>query len=208
MVTRPMQQWNFGELKDKVQYYISNGSSPTERGQARLLLERIGEFERHAMKSGYSLSSLNNGAAMGGPPVSSVPALGTNSVGAGSFSAGAFGAGSPNGGSFVSNPTSPTTAPVVTASFAAPATGSGSDTMAAKNFDATGWLVPVHAAQPGQPTHALTSDSGQIIAYVTALPGMNLDRFVNQAVGIHGLRGYLNEFRAAHIEAQNVTRLR
>lgn len=100
------------------------------------------------------------------------------------------------------------TAPVVTASFAAPATGSGSDTMAAKNFDATGWLVPVHAAQPGQPTHALTSDSGQIIAYVTALPGMNLDRFVNQAVGIHGLRGYLNEFRAAHIEAQNVTRLR
>lgn len=202
MVTRPMQQWNFGELKDKVQYYISNGSSPTERGQARLLLERIGEFERHAMKSGYSLSSLNSGSTLGGPPVSSVPA-----VGASSFSAGAF-SGSANGGSFVSNPTSPTTAPVVTASFAAPATGSGSDTIAAKNFDATGWLVPVHAAQPGQPTHALTSDSGQIIAYVTALPGMNLDRFVNQAVGIHGLRGYLNEFRAAHIEAQNVTRLR
>ncbi len=203
MVTRPMQQWNFGELKEKVQYYISNGSSPTERGQARLLLERIGEFERHAMKSGYSLSSLNSGTAMGGPPVSSVPALSANPVGIGSFSAG-----SANGGSFVSNPTSPTTTPVVTASFAAPATGSGSDTMAAKNFDATGWLVPVHAAQPGQPTHALTSDSGQIIAYVTALPGMNLDRFVNQAVGIHGLRGYLNEFRAAHIEAQNVTRLR
>lgn len=188
MVTRPMQQWNFGELKDKVQYYISNGSSPTERGQARLLLERIGEFERHAMKSGYSLSSLNSNSAIGGPPVTSVPAIGVGSA-------------SPMASQ------SPT-APVVTASFAAPATGSGSDTMAAKNFDATGWLVPVHAAQPGQPTHALTSDSGQIIAYVTALPGMNLDRFVNQAVGIHGLRGYLNEFRAAHIEAQNVTRLR
>lgn len=208
MVTRPMQQWNFGELKDKVQYYISNGSSPTERGQARLLLERIGEFERHAMKSGYSLSSLNNGSAMGGPPVTSVPAVGTGSFSSGSFIAGEFIAGSANGGSFASNPASPTTAPVVTASFAAPATGSGSDTIAAKNFDATGWLVPVHAAQPGQPTHALTSDSGQIIAYVTSLPGMNLDRFVNQAVGIHGLRGYLNEFRAAHIEAQNVTRLR
>ena len=186
MVTRPMQQRNFGELKDKVQYYISNGSSPTERGQARLLLERIGEFERHAMKSGYSLSSLNNGSAMGGPPVSSVPAVGVGTA----------------------SPMASPSAPVVTASFATPATGSGSDTMAAKNFDATGWLVPVHAAQPGQPTHALTSDSGQIIAYVTALPGMNLDRFVNQAVGIHGLRGYLNEFRAAHIEAQNVTRLR
>jgi hypothetical protein len=171
MVTRPMQQWNFGELKEKVQYYISNGSSPTERGQARLLLERIDEFERHAMRSGYSLSSVGgSGVSSAGPAV-------------------------------------------ITASYTTPAAPANSGTansgtMTNHNFDATGWLVPVYAAGPKHPTHALTSDSGQIIAYVTALPGMSLESFVNKAVGVHGLRGYLSEFQAAHIEAQNITCLR
>ncbi len=191
MVTRPMQQWNFGDLKERVQYYINNGSSPTERGQARLLMERIGEFERHAMRSGQSLSSMQgSGGTYSGPAVSLASAtMGPSNLGS-------------------SNLGGPVGSGVSTAGFTAPAAGSGSDTMAGRNFDATGWLVPVHAAQPGQPTHALTSDSGQIVAYVTAIPGMNLDNFVNQAVGIQGLRGYLQEFRAAHIEAQNVTRLR
>lgn len=184
MVTRPMQQWNFGELKERVQYYINNGSSPTERGQARLLMERIGEFERHAMRSGQSLSSMQGpsgpSGSYSGPQVSLASATVSGPIGSGVSSAG----------------------------FNAPASNAAGDTMAGRNFDATGWLVPVHAAQPGQPTHALTSDSGQIVAYVTAIPGMNLDNFVNQAVGIQGLRGYLQEFRAAHIEAQNITRLR
>lgn len=191
MVTRPMQQWNFGELKERVQYYINNGSSPTERGQARLLMERIGEFERHAMRSGQSLSSLQgSGGTYSGPAV----ALASATVGSSTLGSSSLGG--------------PVGTGVSTAGFTAPAVGSGSDTMVGRNFDATGWLVPVHSAQPGQPTHALTSDSGQIVAYVTAIPGMNLDSFVNQAVGIQGLRGYLQEFRAAHIEAQNVTRLR
>ena len=186
MVTRPMQYWNFGELKQRVQYFIQNGSNPAERGQARLLLERIDEFERHAMRSGYSLSSLNSPAPLQGSSASAVNPGNTSNV----------------------------TSAVVTASYTAPSMASpamsaaGSTTMVAQNFDATGWLTPLFATQPGQPTHALKSDSGQIIAYVTAIPGMNLDRFVNQAVGIHGLRGYLNDFQAAHIEAQNITRLR
>jgi inosine/xanthosine triphosphate pyrophosphatase family protein len=66
----------------------------------------------------------------------------------------------------------------------------------------------VHAAVAGQPTHAITDDSGQIVAYVTALPGLNLDRYVNQAIGIQGLRGFLPQFQAAHIEAQNIVKLR
>jgi uncharacterized protein YraI len=166
MVTRPMQQWNFADLKERVRYYINNGTNPAERGQARLLLERIDEFERHAMRSGFLLSSSSNSA-------SATPS-----------------------------------APVVTASYSAPSTQPNSGTMPSHNFDATGWLMPVLGARPNHPTHALKTDSGQVVAYVTALPGMNLESFSNQPVGIHGLRGFLPEFQAAHIEAQNITRLR
>ena len=76
------------------------------------------------------------------------------------------------------------------------------------NYDATGWLVPVLAASPGQPTHAITDDSGQILAYVSGLPGMNLDRYLNQAVGITGLRGFLPQLQTGHIQAQRIVRLK
>ncbi|MFO0942862.1 MAG: hypothetical protein U0930_19160 [Pirellulales bacterium] len=197
MVTRPMQHWNFGELKERVQYYINNGSSPTERGQARLLMERIGEFERHAMRSGQSLSSVQgSGGAYSGPAVSLASASATvGSSAGGSSTGGPLGSGVSSTG-------------FTSAGYTVPATNAGGDTMASRNFDATGWLVPLHAAQPGQPTHVLHSDSGLVIAYVTAIPGLKLDSFVNEPVGIQGLRGYLQEFRAAHIELQNITRLR
>ncbi len=57
-------------------------------------------------------------------------------------------------------------------------------------------------------THALTNDRGDIVAYVSPAPGLNLDRYRNQAVGIPGLRGYLPQLQAAHIEAQRVSRVR
>ena len=74
-------------------------------------------------------------------------------------------------------------------------------------YDATGWLVPVIAASPGQPTHALTDDLGRIQSYVSPWPGMNLNRYINQAVGITGLRGYLPQLQAGQIQASRVVRL-
>ncbi len=78
----------------------------------------------------------------------------------------------------------------------------------AGSYDATGWLVPVHSTTPDQPTHAITNDAGDIIAYVSGIPGLNLDRYKNQAVGITGLRGYLTQLRAPHIQAQRISALR
>jgi len=79
---------------------------------------------------------------------------------------------------------------------------------AGTHYDATGWLVPVHAGGPDQPTHALTNDTGDIVAYVSPIAGLNLDRYRNQAVGITGLRGYLPQLQAAHLQAQRVSRIR
>jgi hypothetical protein len=197
MVTRPMLQWNFGALKEQTKYFIQNGGSPTERGQARLLMERIESFEQLAMRSGYTLAGASNSLSqpiIGGYLTSDLS--GTNSA-----------------ATFGSVPL----APVIAASYSASSTASqlgpvttagGVTSTPETKYDATGWLVPVHAAVAGQPTHAITDDSGQIVAYVTALPGLNLDRYVNQAIGIQGLRGFLPQFQAAHIEAQNIVKLR
>lgn len=183
LVTQPMIQWNFAELKEQVRQLIQAGNSPLERGHARLLMERIEDFEQLAVKSGYFIASTNN---------STLPSMAYN--------------------------VSDSRSPVQPASYSsdqrsARDESSNRDGFVPRggphmSFDASGWLVPVHAATVGQPTHAITDDSGKIVAYVTGLPGMNLDRYINQAVGIHGLRGFLPQFQAAHIEAQNVTRLR
>ncbi len=37
---------------------------------------------------------------------------------------------------------------------------------------------------------------------------MNLDHHLNQAVGINGLRGYLPQLKAPHIQAQSIVRLK
>lgn len=203
IVIQPMLQWNFGAIKGQVQQLIQSGQSPVERGQARLLLERIEAFEQLASNSGYPLASYsdNNSVNFGqfgsvAPPFAAPPLVSTagyerpytddfSTRQSGSFPASGIGG------------------------YLAASLEKNSQTAAGTiPFEATGWLVPVFATTAGQPSHAITDDSGRIVAYVTGLPGMNLDRYINQAVGIHGLRGYLPQLQAAHIEAQNVVRVR
>ncbi|MEY4568117.1 MAG: hypothetical protein RLY14_3087 [Planctomycetota bacterium] len=77
----------------------------------------------------------------------------------------------------------------------------------ASQYDATGWLVPVHATHPGQPEYALSDDRGNTLAYVSALPGVNLRRYLRQPVGLKGRRGFLSELSANHIVVDRVVQL-
>ncbi|MDX1929388.1 MAG: hypothetical protein SFV81_22870 [Pirellulaceae bacterium] len=148
--------WNLAPLAERARYLIEHGPTAIDRGQARLMLERIDAFQSVSARSQQVAS-----------PVQST-----------SYNAGTQNMSLPN-----------TPAPMA-------------------NYDATGWLVPVHAAGPDQPSHALTNDTGDVIAYVSPIAGLNLDRYRNQAVGINGLRGYLPQLQAAHIQAQRVSRVR
>jgi len=209
IVTQPMMQWNFGSLKSQVQQLIQAGPSPVERGQARLLLERIEAFEQLATRSGYFLAGFNESHSrslgehhsnMTMPPINN-GLLPNSGVITASFV-------TPARDAFTARRTGEGTGSLKTSSEGTASSGATAVQGATLPFDATGWLVPVYATTAGQPSHAITDDSGRIVAYVTGLPGMNLDRYVNQAIGIHGLRGFLPQFQAAHIEAQNVVRIR
>jgi hypothetical protein len=77
----------------------------------------------------------------------------------------------------------------------------------ASQYDASGWLVPVHATHSGQPEYAITDDRGNTLAYVSAQPGVNLRRYLRQPVGLKGRRGYLGDLDANHIVVDRVTPL-
>lgn len=74
--------------------------------------------------------------------------------------------------------------------------------------DASGWLVQVHTSNPGQPEFALTDDAGNVIAYVQSTASLNLRRYLQQPVTIHGVRGYLPSLAAKQIVAERVVRIR
>ena len=179
MVSKPPSTWQLEPIIERTKYLIEHGSNPVERGQARLLLERIDEFKNHASRTAFTAGSSllsTNGSGLGSPSGSSVGVATASYL----------------------QPTSP-----------ANDSSSGSSMTPGKQpYDASGWLVAVHSLQPGQPSTALTDDRGNIVAYVTALPGMNLSMYLNEPVGIIGLRGYLPQLQAGYIEAQRVVRLR
>lgn len=185
-VTQPMQLWSFQPIYERAKYYVQHGSSAIERGQARLLMERIEEFANLAAGSGYM--ALNRANAM--PSTISSGQV----IFAGATTSSSQPAGSINTASTTSNWN--TTSPNLQ-------TPQGNSI-----YDATGWLIPVMAAGPNQPSHALTDETGRILAYVSGVPGLNLERYLNQAVGISGLRGYLPQLQTGHIQAQRLVRLR
>ena len=180
MVTKPTAQWNLEPIRSRATQFVEHGATPIERGQARLLLERIDEFQKHAHRSAF---------VPGANVRAGLPASQGTSVSTASFV-----------------PRSSSTPAVITAAHQSPTISASSTNL--NSFTATGYLVQTMMAGPGQPTHALTDQQGQVIAYVSGLPGMNLNLNLNQPVGIKGLRGYLPQLQKAHVLAERIVRLK
>lgn len=182
IVAAPMANWKLADLKDQTTEVIEHGETPIVRGKARLLLERIEEFESLAARAG-----VNTNVRTAGFTTSQSSAI--------------------RPASFVASSKS-----ISSDSLRSPSRAEW--TPGNQDYEATGWLVPVHASRDSngaganRPGYALTDDAGKIIAYVSALSGMKLDGYLNQPVGINGLRGYLPQLQAGHIQAQRIVRLR
>ncbi|MFN3193957.1 MAG: hypothetical protein ACE361_25835 [Aureliella sp.] len=190
MVSQPPGLWNLPSIVERAKYFVDNGQTALERGQARLLLERVAEFENHARRTAF-VPGVNYRADAGQFP-SPVPA----SSGVGPVQTAAYYAGN--------------STPVQPAGYQAPRSPAASvaTSQANASFDATGYLVPVMGGSIDQPSHALADERGAIIAYVTGLPGMNLDLYLNKPVGVVGLRGYLPKLQKGHVQVERVVEFR
>ena len=89
-----------------------------------------------------------------------------------------------------------------------PALGAGAgNTVAgqfARQYDAAGILRPVVSRRPGAPQFALVNDQGQVVTFLTPTPDVNLQPYVGRRIAVTGNRGYIPEFRRAHVTAGRV----
>jgi hypothetical protein len=90
-----------------------------------------------------------------------------------------------------------------------PATGAAGEanTGVTSPYDAVGILRPVVSRRPGAPQFALVNAQGQVVTFVTPSPDVNLQPYIGQRIGVTGSRGYIPEFRRAHVTAGRVTPL-
>ena len=74
-------------------------------------------------------------------------------------------------------------------------------------FDGVGQLTQVVSPKLGAPRYALVDQTGDVRCYVTPAPGVRLQNYVGQRIGVTGNRGYMPEQHASHIMARHITPL-
>ena len=155
---------------------MTESQDPLAAGRARMLLERVEQYQRVAQRRDGEVVVRN--AAMlnstNGSMYPVLPASHTQAAATGS-----------NAGAFYQSPTQQNPAKVA---------------------NATGTLVQVYSARTNSPPFALTDNSGRTIAYVTPIPGVNLRPHLNHRVSIFGNRGFLTGLSTPHIVATQAVR--
>jgi hypothetical protein len=74
-------------------------------------------------------------------------------------------------------------------------------------YDAVGTLKPVVSRRDKAPHYALVDDHGDVVTFVTASADLNLQPYVGKRIGVRGSRGFMPEYRRAHVTASRVTPL-
>src|SRR5690606_28898148 len=72
-------------------------------------------------------------------------------------------------------------------------------------YDAVGRLKPVVSHSEDAPSFALVNDQGAVVSFVTPAPDLNLRPYVGMRIGVNGSRGFMPEYRKAHVTAGRVT---
>jgi hypothetical protein len=75
-------------------------------------------------------------------------------------------------------------------------------------YDGIGTLRPVVSRRREAPRFALVDPEGDVVTFITPSPGVNLQPYVGQRIGVVGTRGYMPEFKRTHVTAARVTPLR
>jgi hypothetical protein len=89
--------------------------------------------------------------------------------------------------------------------LAEPPVESTGDSIDEPLYDAVGLLKPVVSRRDGAPRYALVDGKGEVVSFVTPTPDLNLQPYVGRRIGVNGSRGFMNEFRRAHVTAGRAT---
>jgi len=151
--------------------------SETERQRARLLVQRIEQYQSIARRRD------------GDQPSSAVSTLQAAARSAGTVTI-------PPGQVMLSGGGPTGTGP----------TTGGTTAGGPSSLEAVGYLVQVYSARPDSPPFALTDATGKTTHYVSPMPGVNLRRYLNQHISIGGQSGYETGLDTPHIIATAAVR--
>ena len=170
--------WNLSPLRARAEALIAGGRSPLDRGRARLMLEKIEQFEQLQQKH----IEVERGVRPAEPQPFASDVARASAASIDPNAANAAGTGVAR----------------------SPRAGRGGD----PRFDGTGWLLPVHSTKRVAPPYALMDDEGKVIQYVSPSPGVNLHRYERKKVGIYGQKGTFPSLNAPMLTAQRIVELR
>ncbi len=205
IVIQPPATWQLASLREEAASLLAQGETPELRDQLRDLLDRIATFESvqnryHSPNLGLAAGStkaLPAGAAQG--------LAGTNAsaTDAASAQAGMTGQSAEvlariRSDLGVDSSITPTPGEAPPAADLAAADA---------KYDAVGTLKPVVSKRAQAPRFALVDDHGDVVTFVTASPDVNLQAYVGKRIGVLGNRGFMPEYRRAHVTASRVTPL-
>jgi hypothetical protein len=74
-------------------------------------------------------------------------------------------------------------------------------------YDAVGLLKPVVSQREQAPRYALVDDEGKVVSFLTPTPDVNLQPYIGRRIGVNGKRGFMPEYRRAHVTASRITPL-
>lgn len=75
-------------------------------------------------------------------------------------------------------------------------------------FDGAGIIQRAAATSAGMPRHVLLAPNGRVLAYLQAAPGVNLDQFVGQSMGLIGPRAFHPQLNADVLTVQRLAPVR
>lgn len=182
--------WQLASLREETAALLAQEQSPQVRDQLRDLLDRIATFE--AVQARYRATP----ALATATPAGSNPSANDATAGMTGQTADVLARVRSDLG--VDNSVTPTPGGP---------TPPGSPAATEALYDAVGTLKPVVSRRDQAPRYALVDDHGDVVTFVTASADVNLQPYIGKRIGVRGNRGFMPEYRRAHVTASRVTSL-
>ena len=193
-VSQPPEFWTLNELRIRTQAVIDASQVAEIRDQAQNLLARIAQFQ-DVQRRGAALASrvttADNATLLAQLP-STLPSRPNASEPTmmASRTPGVMGA------RIATNPR-----------FGPQQIASVPSASQLPKYDGTGWLMPVVSSNRGVPKYVLTDDHGRVLQFVSPQPGVKLNSYVRQKIGVFGQKSFANAYDRPHLVAERIVTL-
>jgi len=183
VIQRP-EEWHFGQLESEANGLLARTESPQVRSELRNLLDRIARF--HQIRQGYEGGTIARSSSLADAELPTKPE-GDGLTG------------------LTSKVRELAKADLTATRIATTTTETPSPSVDQPLYDAVGLLKPVASKRAKAPQYALVDDNGEVVSFVTPTPDLNLKAYLGRRIGVHGKRGFMPEYRRAHVTAERIS---